>query len=104
MHDHVSKELTYASLVNFKYFDGFILTYVTIYQVTKREVNNGWKNWKWRSSMDRFMNGAYFVQSGYGSCAPNYSRAQSFTVLDGSMVPAITSDAGPLLCNVYKAC
>ncbi|XP_017254298.1 putative pectate lyase 2 [Daucus carota subsp. sativus] len=73
-------------------------------QVTKREVNNGWKNWKWRSSMDRFMNGAYFVQSGYGSCSPNYSKSQSFTVVDGSMVPAITSDAGPLFCNVNKPC
>lgn len=79
--------------------------FMTIYQVTKREVlNNGWKNWKWRSSMDRFMNGAYFVQSGYGSCSPNYSKAQSFTVVDGSMVPAITSDAGPLLCSINKAC
>lgn len=78
--------------------------FMTIYQVTKREVNNGWKNWKWRSSMDRFMNGAYFVQSGYGSCSPSYSKAQSFTVVDGSMVPAITSDAGPLLCSTNKAC
>ncbi|XP_002518441.4 probable pectate lyase 16 [Ricinus communis] len=75
-----------------------------IKQVTKREVPGGWKNWKWRSSRDIFMNGAYFVQSGYGSCAPRYSRDQSFTVAPGTLVPALTSDAGPLTCSVGKAC
>ncbi|GFQ05544.1 putative pectate lyase 2 [Phtheirospermum japonicum] len=75
-----------------------------IKQVTKREVTNGWKNWKWRSSRDKFYNGAYFVPSGYGSCAPGYTKAQLFPVADGSMVPALTSDAGPLSCSGYKAC
>ncbi|KAF9683350.1 hypothetical protein SADUNF_Sadunf04G0004400 [Salix dunnii] len=73
-------------------------------EVTKREVNGGWKNWKWRSSKDVFMNSAYFVQSGYGSCAPRYSQAQSFTVSPGAMTPALTSDAGPLNCVVGEAC
>ncbi|KAI3440168.1 Pectate lyase [Psidium guajava] len=74
-------------------------------QVTKRETKSGnWKSWKWRSSRDVFKNGAYFVQSGYGSCAPLYSRAQSFPVADGSQVPALTSNAGPLSCTVGKAC
>lgn len=50
------------------------------------------------------MNGAYFVPSGYGSCAPNYSRAQSFVVAPGAMVPALTANAGPLSCVVGKAC
>lgn len=50
------------------------------------------------------MNSAYFVQSGYGSCAPRYSQAQSFTVSPGSMTPALTSDAGPLNCVVGEAC
>ncbi|KAK6133284.1 hypothetical protein DH2020_032947 [Rehmannia glutinosa] len=75
-----------------------------IKQVTKREVKSGWKNWKWRSSRDKFFNGAYFIPSGYGSCAPGYTKAQSFPVADGSMVPALTSDAGPLSCIAYKAC
>ncbi|KAL3627447.1 hypothetical protein CASFOL_028810 [Castilleja foliolosa] len=76
-----------------------------IKQVTKRENNkNGWNNWKWRSSRDRFMNGAYFVPSGYGSIAPGYTRTQLFKVADGSMVPALTSSAGPLSCNPRKAC
>ncbi|KAL7213567.1 hypothetical protein ACSBR2_016151 [Camellia fascicularis] len=73
-------------------------------QITKREVKNGWKDWKWRSSKDKFVNGAYFAPSGWGSCAPLYSRSQSFTVADGSMVLALTSDAGPLHCVRYKAC
>ncbi|KAK6133368.1 hypothetical protein DH2020_032878 [Rehmannia glutinosa] len=75
-----------------------------IKQVTKREVKSGWKNWKWRSSRDKFFNGAYFIPSGYGSCAPGYTKTQSFPVADGSMVPALTSDAGPLSCTAYKAC
>ncbi|XP_011008017.1 PREDICTED: putative pectate lyase 2 [Populus euphratica] len=73
-------------------------------QVTKREAKNGWKNWKWRSSKDVFMNGAYFVQSGYGSCAPVYSKTQSFTVAPGSLVPALTSGAGPLNCFRGQPC
>jgi pectate lyase len=50
------------------------------------------------------MNGAYFVPSGYGSCAPLYSEAQSFVVFPGTMVPSLTSDAGPLSCVVGQAC
>ncbi|KAA8515532.1 hypothetical protein F0562_018857 [Nyssa sinensis] len=73
-------------------------------QVTKREVKSGWKDWKWSSSKDKFVNGAYFVQSGWGSCAPLYSPSQSFTVAEGSMVPALTSDAGPLRCPINKPC
>lgn len=50
------------------------------------------------------MNGAYFIQSGYGSCAPPYAGDQSFTVAPGSLVPALTSDAGPLSCITGKVC
>ncbi|KAF5742148.1 Root hair specific 14 [Tripterygium wilfordii] len=73
-------------------------------EVTKREVSKNWNNWKWRSSRDVFLNGAYFVQSGYGSCAPHYASLQSFKVAPGFFVPALTSDAGPLSCVVGKAC
>ncbi|TKY72181.1 putative pectate lyase 2 [Spatholobus suberectus] len=74
-------------------------------QVTKREMKGKLKNWKWRSSKDAFLNGAYFVPSGYGSCAPNYSPTQFFTAAPASLVPAITLNAGPLLsCVVGKAC
>ncbi|KAM0051902.1 putative pectate lyase [Helianthus debilis subsp. tardiflorus] len=73
-------------------------------EVTKREVKNGWKNWKWRSSKDVFVGGAYFIPSGWGSCAPGYTRAQSFPVAHGSQVPGLTAKAGPLRCTYNKAC
>ncbi|XP_050218872.1 putative pectate lyase 2 [Mercurialis annua] len=73
-------------------------------QVTKREVKSGWTNWKWRSSKDVFKNGAYFVQSGYGTILPPYSKTQSFPVASGSLAPALTSAAGPLNCVVRKSC
>ncbi|KAF5178478.1 Pectate lyase, partial [Thalictrum thalictroides] len=73
-------------------------------QVTKRETDGMWKNWKWRSSTDVFENGAYFVQSGWGSIAPLYSKSQSFTVADGSVVPYLTSAAGPLHCRIRSIC
>nr|GMC81434.1 putative pectate lyase 2 [Ipomoea batatas] len=72
-------------------------------QVTKREVKKGWSNWKWRSSKDKFLNGAYFIPSGYGNCAPYYTKSQSFPVADGSRVPALTADAGPLRCSSYSS-
>ncbi|KAK3039666.1 hypothetical protein RJ639_027007 [Escallonia herrerae] len=76
-------------------------------EVTKRETEESsgfWKNWKWRSSKDVFVNGAYFVPSGMGSCAPLYSGSQIFSVAQGSLVPALTSNAGPLQCVAGKAC
>lgn len=50
------------------------------------------------------MNGAYFVPSGYGTTAPNYSPDQSFTVLSGALVPTLTANAGPLHCALGKPC
>ncbi|XP_043689368.1 putative pectate lyase 2 [Telopea speciosissima] len=74
-------------------------------QVTKRDCECGWVNWKWRSSNDVFLNGAYFVQSGYGTCSPQYVDYQSFTAAPAFMVPALTADAGPLiLCVPGQPC
>ncbi|KAJ4976455.1 hypothetical protein NE237_001561 [Protea cynaroides] len=74
-------------------------------QVTKRDcVGCDWENWKWRSSNDAFFNGAYFVQSGYGSCAPQYANYQSIIAAPASMVPALTADAGPLSCVSGRRC
>ncbi|ONI09957.1 hypothetical protein PRUPE_4G020600 [Prunus persica] len=67
-------------------------------QATKRESRGRWNNWICSKMV------LFFVQSGYGSCYPLYSKTQSFKVLDGSMVPALTSSAGPLRCFVGKAC
>ncbi|KAH6824502.1 Pectin lyase-like superfamily protein [Perilla frutescens var. hirtella] len=73
-------------------------------QVTKRETSNNWKSWKWRSTKDVFVNGAYFVPSGYGSVAPNYLYSQNFAAAAGTLVPALTSDAGPLFCLPNQQC
>ncbi|CAK8564411.1 unnamed protein product [Lathyrus sativus] len=75
-------------------------------EITKREAKGkgNWKSWKWRSSKDAFSNGAYFVPSGYGSCAPNYTPSQSFVAVPAYMVPAITLNAGPLNCYVGRSC
>lgn len=78
-----------------------------VQQVTKRETGehpSHWKKWKWRSTRDVFLNGAYFDPSGWGSCAPAYSRAQSFKVASGTLVPFLTAAAGSLNCVVGKAC
>ncbi|CAJ2649472.1 unnamed protein product [Trifolium pratense] len=73
-------------------------------QITKRLANGNSKSWNWKSSKDAFSNGAYFVSSGDGSSAPNYTPAQSFEAVPANMVPAITLNAGPLSCFVGKAC
>uniref|UniRef100_A0A0A0KL61 Pectate lyase n=1 Tax=Cucumis sativus TaxID=3659 RepID=A0A0A0KL61_CUCSA len=74
-------------------------------QVTKREVyESGWKSWKWRSSNDVFMNGAYFIPTGWGSCTPFYTQAQAFPVAHGSLAPLLTIAAGPLRCVLAKPC
>nr|GMD06950.1 probable pectate lyase 16 [Ipomoea batatas] len=74
-------------------------------EVTKREINNGgWKTWKWMSTKDVFLNGAYFVPSGYGICSPSYATSQLFVAAQGSLVPFLTSHAGPLQCVVGEKC
>ncbi|XP_019168919.1 PREDICTED: putative pectate lyase 2 [Ipomoea nil] len=73
-------------------------------EVTKRESNGGWKTWRWRSTKDVFLNGAYFVPSGYGSCSPSYATSQLFVAAQGSLVPSLTSHAGPLQCVVGEKC
>ncbi|CAN6878554.1 unnamed protein product [Brassica oleracea var. botrytis] len=74
-------------------------------QVTKR-IESGYdsKRWKWRTSKDVFKNGAYFVQSGYGTVTPLYGRAEWFPVSHGSLVPSLTSSAGPLRCYSGRTC
>jgi pectate lyase len=78
--------------------------FIQLWQVTKRETDGKWKNWKWRTYGDEFLNGAYFVPSGYGSCTPLYSSSQNFVAAKASMVPLLTLNAGPLDCVANKAC
>ncbi|XP_010533796.1 PREDICTED: putative pectate lyase 2 [Tarenaya hassleriana] len=74
-------------------------------QVTKRlDGGYGSQSWKWRTSKDVFKNGAYFVQSGYGSISPLYSREEWFPVAHGSLAPFLTSSSGPLRCSSGRPC
>lgn len=76
-------------------------------QVTKREVKGGrkyWKDWRWTTHKDEFENGAYFVPSGAENGPPPYSESQMFIVANGSSVPSLTSQAGPLKCVAGQAC
>lgn len=51
-----------------------------------------------------FLNGAYFVPSGWGSCKPFYTQAQAFAVAHGSLAPLLTETAGTLSCVLAKPC
>ncbi|KAK3033156.1 hypothetical protein RJ639_036340 [Escallonia herrerae] len=73
-------------------------------QVTRRNEADVWEKWTWKSSRDVFVNGAYFIQSGWGNYNPKYTPSQSFRVGRGWSVPTLTSDAGPLQCTTGKAC
>ncbi|XP_016442466.2 putative pectate lyase 2 [Nicotiana tabacum] len=79
---------------------------VTLKEVTHREyaLPTVWAQWNWKSSKDKFLNGAFFNASGTGNPTPNYTSPQSFPVADGSQVPSLTSDAGPLQCIPNRPC
>ncbi|KAL3521937.1 hypothetical protein ACH5RR_014771 [Cinchona calisaya] len=73
-------------------------------EVTKRITDDpNWKNWKWNSKNDLFLNGAFFVSSG-GNWTPTYSKVQAFGVSPAEMVPPLTNDAGPLNCIPNQPC
>ncbi|CAH2078956.1 unnamed protein product [Thlaspi arvense] len=73
-------------------------------QVTKRMGTGNSRNWKWGTSKDVFMNGAFFIPSGGSSVTPSYVFGETFPVAHGSAVPSLTSSAGPLPCVPGKIC
>ncbi|EOA18019.1 hypothetical protein CARUB_v10006459mg [Capsella rubella] len=62
------------------------------------------KKWKWGTSKDVFLNGAFFVPSGGPAVKPAYAKGEAFPVAPGSLVPSLTASAGPLNCVVGKIC
>ncbi|XP_010499566.1 PREDICTED: probable pectate lyase 4 [Camelina sativa] len=73
-------------------------------QVTKRMTTAAdSKKWKWSTTKDVFMNGAFFVPSG-GAVKPLYKGGEAFPVAHGSLVPSLTSSAGPLRCYAGRIC
>jgi pectate lyase len=79
-------------------------------QVTKRISDGGSSyggpnRWNWKSVGDVFLGGSYFLQSGATSAAsPLYAKAFSFTARPGTLVPQMTSGAGPLVCGSGRHC
>jgi len=61
------------------------------------------KRWKWGTSRDVFMNGAFFGPPGV-IVRPLYKGGEGFRVAHGSLVPSLTSSAGPLRCYVGRIC
>ncbi|CAA0256445.1 putative pectate lyase 4 [Arabidopsis thaliana] len=73
-------------------------------QVTKRMMAGpDSKRWKWGTSRDVFMNGAFFGPPGV-IVRPLYKGGEGFRVAHGSLVPSLTSSAGPLRCYVGRIC
>ncbi|XP_033128751.1 putative pectate lyase 2 [Brassica rapa] len=73
-------------------------------QVTKRLESGNDRSWKWISSKDVFLNGAYFEPSINGKVTQVYEGEEEFPVYDGSLVPNLTSAAGPLSCYSGRIC
>ncbi|KAJ6851960.1 putative pectate lyase 5 [Iris pallida] len=62
-------------------------------EVTKRETEEGWKDWNWRTEGDVMVNGAFFVPSGEGLQA-KYSMAESVQPKAEAMIDQLTMNAG----------
>ncbi|XP_024989828.1 pectate lyase-like [Cynara cardunculus var. scolymus] len=63
-----------------------------------------WKNWRWRTVNDLFLNGAFFVPSGDHSEVAKELKTHMVQAKDGSAVGRLTRYAGMLLCNHDKPC
>ncbi|XP_078427376.1 pectin lyase-like superfamily protein [Wolffia australiana] len=75
-------------------------------QITWREGQGGGQgnSWNWASVGDRFMNGAFFVQTGTPRNAPGYNSQQNFPICRVNAVRALTRQAGALRCSERSRC
>ncbi|KAI3698937.1 hypothetical protein L2E82_42868 [Cichorium intybus] len=74
-------------------------------QVTQRHdaPEEEWKNWKWKSENDVFLNGAFFVPSG-GDFQPTPEQTAGLIPPCTEPVEALTRDAGKLTCTPGQPC
>ncbi|KAI4389702.1 hypothetical protein MLD38_001901 [Melastoma candidum] len=72
-------------------------------EVTKREGNDEWKDWNWRSDRDLMVNGAFFTPSGQES-ASSYLKASSMVARPASLLTAKDPSAGALNCEIGQQC
>ncbi|KAL6513873.1 hypothetical protein OROHE_019329 [Orobanche hederae] len=78
-------------------------------QVTKRDyaTESEWSKWQWRSEGDRFVNGAYFTESGpeiRHTKTPLFTKKDFITFRPGSYAGRLTRYAGALRCRRGKPC
>ncbi|PIN25335.1 Pectate lyase [Handroanthus impetiginosus] len=77
-------------------------------QVTKRDyaMESEWKKWQWRSEGDRFMNGAYFTESGpkIKHRRNPLTKGNLIKFRPGSYAGRLTRYAGALKCRKGKLC
>ncbi|KAI3502461.1 hypothetical protein L1887_30540 [Cichorium endivia] len=75
------------------------------FQVTQRHdaPEEEWKNWKWKSENDVFLNGAFFVPSG-GDFQPTPEQTAGLIPPCTEPVEALTRDAGKLTCTPGQPC
>ncbi|KAK6139296.1 hypothetical protein DH2020_026955 [Rehmannia glutinosa] len=76
-------------------------------QVTKREATeNEWKKWQWRSEGDKFVNGAYFSESGpkIKHTRNPFTKKNFIKFRPGSYAGRLTRYAGALKCRAGKLC
>ena len=76
-----------------------------VLKVTQRNnaAEEEWKNWKWKSENDIFLNGAYFVQSG-GDIQPTPEQSAGLIAPSTTPVEVLTKDAGKLACIPGQPC
>ncbi|KAI3502458.1 hypothetical protein L1887_30537 [Cichorium endivia] len=74
-------------------------------QVTRRNnaAEEEWKNWKWKSENDIFLNGAYFVPSG-GDIQPTPEQSAGLIPPCTTPVETLTRYAGKLTCLPGQPC
>ena len=74
--------------------------------MTKREAasDTTWKNWRWRSVEDTFVEGAYFVQSGPSVDTSDKLYSTALVQYSGTFSPYMTAFAGALSCLTISAC
>lgn len=76
--------------------------------MTKRDYadKSEWMNWRWRSEGDKFMNGAFFVESGTPLKHENSPLTKSNLIKfkPGSYAGRLTRYAGALRCRVGRPC
>lgn len=74
--------------------------------MTKRDYadESEWKDWQWRSEGDKFLNGAYFVESGKPFKNASVKAKNQLQFKPGSYVGRLTRYAGARNCKPGKPC